>query len=198
MSVGPDRQALLDELDRLERELGDLVEPVADSSFDWQPDGGRGWSVGQCVDHLARANREYVRALGAGVGRKRDWLERLATRRAPRAAAELAAGLGGRLFLWTLEPPPRFKVPAPGRIAPASRCPKRETVEAFRAAQAEVRDLVRATAGLDLHRVRFPNPFVGGLPLLTVATGLLVIPAHERRHLLQIRRLLARPDYPLS
>jgi hypothetical protein len=58
-------------------------------------------------------------------------------------------------------------------------------VAAFRAVQRDVVSFVRDTAELDLNRVRFRNPFLKGLKLFNVATGVLVIAAHERRHLLQ-------------
>jgi hypothetical protein len=63
-----------------------------------------------------------------------------------------------------------------------------ETVASFAASQAEVREFLRAHADLDLAGVRFPNPFVPGIRF-SLATGLHVITAHERRHLWQARRV---------
>ena len=59
-----------------------------------------------------------------------------------------------------------------------------------------MREFLRAYANLDLAAVRFPNPFIRGLRF-SLATGLHVITAHERRHLWQawqVRRQLECAD----
>ena len=48
----------------------------------------------------------------------------------------------------------------------------------------EVRTFLHGNADLDLAGVRFSNPFIRGIRF-SLATGLHVIPAHERRHLWQ-------------
>lgn len=53
-----------------------------------------------------------------------------------------------------------------------------------------VRALIRESQNLDLNRIRFRNPFVR-LFYFTVGTGLLVISAHDRRHLWQAKQVLA-------
>lgn len=65
----------------------------------------------------------------------------------------------------------------------------------WRRIQAEVRDLLREAAGIDLNRTRFVNPFIP-LVRFTVGTGFLVIAAHERRHLWQAERVKANPGFP--
>ena len=52
------------------------------------------------------------------------------------------------------------------------------------ASQDEVRDFLTASADLDLAAIRFPNPFVRRIRF-SLATGLHVITAHERRHMWQ-------------
>jgi hypothetical protein len=51
-----------------------------------------------------------------------------------------------------------------------------------------VRSFLRTHADVDLAGVRFPNPFIRGVRF-SLATGLHVIAAHERRHLWQARRV---------
>jgi hypothetical protein len=51
-----------------------------------------------------------------------------------------------------------------------------------------VRTFLRRYGGIDLAGVRFPNPFIRGVRF-SLATGLHVIPAHERRHLWQAWRV---------
>jgi hypothetical protein len=73
----------------------------------------------------------------------------------------------------------------------------REVLEAFLRSQEDVRTVIRDGAELDLNRIRFHNPFIG-LLRFTVGTGLLVITAHNRRHLWQAERILESPEFPKS
>ena len=103
-------------------------------------------------------------------------------------------GWVGRLFIDSLEPPPKrwSRLKAPQKIRPRTAPPLGETFASFLASQADVRSFLLAHADLDLAGVRFPNPFLRGVRF-SLATGLHVIAAHERRHLWQawgVRRAL--------
>jgi hypothetical protein len=89
-----------------------------------------------------------------------------------------------------LEPPvkARTKSKAPRTIRPRTSPALDDAVRAFLAAQDEVRTFLRTYAGIDLAGVRFPNPFIRGVRF-SLATGLHVIAAHERRHLWQAWRV---------
>jgi hypothetical protein len=136
------------------------------------------WSVSECLDHLAIANHVYVGAMRpAALGaRTRGRLRRGPAR----------PGVIGRLFLAWMEPPvrPRLKKKAPASIRPRSAPALAEALARFRSSQEEVRAFVREIADLDLAHVTFANPFVTGIRF-SLATGLQVIAAHERRHLWQ-------------
>ncbi len=189
METPRDRQELLDELDRLERELGSLTESIDEARFNWQPDGGRAWSIGQCVEHLTRTNVAYVEALARSVARA-------GRRPGGQGGLPLDPGPFGGWFVRAMDEKATRQFRAPRRIVPGSECPRESTLADFRRAQADVRELVRSTVGLDLNGIRFANPFLARMPLLNVAAGILVIPAHERRHLRQARKVAQRPDFP--
>ena len=96
-----------------------------------------------------------------------------------------------------LEPPVRMRVRAPKpSLLPFSTCEKAPTWRAFLEVQEEVAELVRSSSDLDLTRLRFRNPLLAGLPLFNLATGFLVIVAHERRHLEQARAVRANAGFP--
>jgi hypothetical protein len=88
-----------------------------------------------------------------------------------------------------MEPPVKapFKMKAQRIIEPRA-APLANAFASFTTSQDEVRAFLGAYADLDLARVRFPNPFVRGIRL-SLATGLHVIAAHERRHLGQAWRV---------
>ena len=97
-----------------------------------------------------------------------------------------------------LEPPVAtwFKMRAPRTIRPRPEPRLRDAFAAFTVEQREVLAFLREHAGLDLAGVRFPNPFIRGVRF-SLATGLHVIAAHERRHLLQAWRVRGNAERAL-
>ena len=176
-----DIRDLEDQLDAVERDAQALVQSLTEQQGAWRAEPGS-WSVAECLDHLATANRVYLRAMtGPAVRAKaRGW-----ARRGP-----VVPGLVGRWFVRWLEPPvkPRLKSKAPRTIRPRTAPPLSDAFAAFTASQGDVRAFLRAYADLDLAGVRFPNPFVPGVRF-SLATGLHVITSHERRHLWQAWRV---------
>jgi hypothetical protein len=77
---------------------------------------------------------------------------------------------------------------APRKILPRLDPPLSDAVAALIASQKDVRAFLGANADLDLRSIRFPNPFIRGLAF-SLATGLNVIAAHQRRHLWQAWRV---------
>jgi len=173
--------ALEEALNAAERDARALVTGLTEEQGAWRVKAGS-WSVAECLDHLATANRVYLQAMqppgdrALGHGRRR------------RGRAQ--PGLIGRWFVRTLEPPvkTRFKTKAPRSIRPRASPALADAVSQFLASQGEVRAFLRRYAEIDLAGVRFPNPFIRGVRF-SLATGLHVIAAHERRHLWQAWRV---------
>ena len=105
------------------------------------------WSVAECLDHLATANRVYLAAMRPSAER--------ALRNGRRRRGSAQPGLIGGWFV--------------------------ESHDGIRA-------FLRTYADIDLSGVRFPNPFLRGVRF-SLATGLHVLTAHERRHLWQAWRV---------
>ena len=143
------------------------------------------WSVGQCLDHLCAANRVYGTAIAAALEGQ------------PRAPVQaITPGWLGRAFVTKYtEPSPRLRrIPAPGKIKPVQEVDL-SVLDRFHDSNDEVRELVRRASDHDVNRLRFVNPFVPFVRF-TVGTGLEVISAHERRHLLQAERVKASAGFP--
>ncbi len=176
-NVPADIQELHDQLDAAERDAQAIVDGLTEEHGTLRPRAGA-WSVSECLDHLATANRVYLRAMQEPADRARAH-GRLRSRPAKPGAA-------GRLFLFTLEPPPQWwsKLKAPRKIRPREAPPLADAFASFAASQAAVRAFLNSHADLDLTGIHFPNPFVRGIRF-SLATGLHVITAHERRHLWQ-------------
>jgi DinB superfamily len=172
---------LEDAFDAVERDARLLVADLPEALGTWRASEGA-WSVAECLDHLAAGNTVYIGAMARPAALAR---ERGRWRRGP-----ATPGFVGRWFIGMLEPPvtPRFKLTAPRIIRPRSGPPLHEAFAAFLTSHAAVRAFLRENADLDLARVRFPNPFVTGVRF-SLATGLHVLAAHDRRHLWQAWRV---------
>jgi hypothetical protein len=186
-NVPADIRELHDQLEAAEREAEALVAGLSEEQGTRRPEA-ESWSVAECLDHLATANRVYLRAMQEPANRARTHGRHRGQPARP--------GWAGRLFVATLEPPPKWwsRLKAPRSIRPRAATPLAEAFASFVTSQADVRAFLRAHADLDLAGVRFRNPFVPGIRF-SLATGLHVIAAHDRRHLWQawrVRRAVER------
>jgi hypothetical protein len=172
-----DLRQLEDMLDAADADAGRLTHGLSEAQGTWRA-AHDSWSVAECLDHLATANRVYLAAMTPAAHRARE--------RGRLRVGPARPGLLGRWFIRSLEPPvrPRLKGQAPQSIRPRTAPPLRDALAAFVDSQDAVRRFLRANADLDLAGVRFSNPFISALRF-SLATGLRVIAAHERRHLWQ-------------
>lgn len=177
----PDILTLEQAYDANERDARAVAAGLSEQLGGWRETPGS-WSVAECLDHLATANRVYVRAMTPPAERA------LADGRTRRGPAR--PGLIGGWFVRSLEPPvkPRTRRTAPRIIRPRVSPPLSDALEQFLASHEEARAFLRRYAEIDLAGVRFPNPFVAGIRF-SLATGVHVIDAHERRHLWQAWRV---------
>jgi hypothetical protein len=179
-SLPSDLQILTGAMNAADAAADAVASRVTEEEFFWQPDGGRRWSIGLCLDHLAVANTVYGAAIRGAVeaARARGW-----SRTGPGAP-----GFFGRRFIQSLEPPVRLRTSAPGTIKPRPVTSRDTILRAYHEAHDEVRRLIADAATIDTNRATFRNPF---LPLINVrvSTGFNVIAAHDRRHLWQAEQV---------
>ncbi len=175
MPLPQELQKLVDELDAADRDARAVADGLDETRGSWRPAPGA-WSVAECLDHLATANRVYLAPMGDAAERGR------AGGRLRRRPA--LPGLLGGMFARSLEPPVRMKMKNPTVATPRTSPPLADSLAAFLESEERVRAFIRANHDLDLAGIRFVNPFVRGIRF-SLATGLHVIAAHDRRHLWQ-------------
>jgi len=181
LSLPDDLQSILNKLDRTDEEARQLVASLTEAQLNWRP-SPTAWSVAQCLAHLGQMNSVLTAALRTAV--------RQADKNSAMPRKPIQPGWFGRWFISQMEPPPRRKMKSPKQGIPEARKSKEEILRAFIAAHDELRSLVHDAQDLDLNRIRFRNPFIG-LLRYSVGTALLVIGAHDRRHLWQARQVCA-------
>jgi hypothetical protein len=182
-----DVQRVIDQLDEADRHADALVANLSDAQFHWQPDGGRRWSVAQCLEHLAVGAEVYLACMRGAVDRAKQ--ER-SVRRGP-----LAPGFFGRQFANSLEPPVRFRGRAPTAIVPSSTLSRAEILSRFHGSHAALKAMAREAATIDANRATFQNPFLK-MVRMKLSSAFQVINAHDRRHLWQAEQVIARRDFP--
>lgn len=182
--------ALEQALDAVDRDARALVSGLSEQVGCWRADAAS-WSVAECFDHLAVSNDVYLNAMRPSAERA------LTTGRRRRRPA--LPGLIGRWFIRYLEPPvqPRTKGKNPPSTTPRPAVALSDAFSAFLASHEAVRAFVRRYEDIDLASVHFPNPFIRGVRF-SLATGVHVLPAHERRHLWQAARTRAAAERALS
>jgi hypothetical protein len=185
-----DIQDLGEALDAIERDARTLIDGLTEELGAWRAAAGS-WSVAECLDHIGTGNSVYVRAMKPAAERA------LRSRRLRCRPAE--PGLIGGWFVRLLEPPvnPGFRLKAPRAIRPRPSPPLQETFAQFLTSHDEVRTFLRQYADIDLAGVHFRNPFVRGIRF-SLATGLHVLVAHERRHLWQAWRVRRQAEQGTS
>jgi hypothetical protein len=187
MPLPPDLQRILDDINAADRAADVIAAACTEEQFHWRPRQGQGWSIGECLDHLATINVVYGDAIRRGIqnARARGW-----TRHAP-----AVPGFFGSLFVKSLEPPVTRRLRAPANTRPGPAKSRDEILAAYHAAHDHVRSLVSDAAEIDANRACFVNPFLHVLRV-RVSTGLQVIAAHDRRHLWQAEQVRQTPGYP--
>ena len=116
-----------------------------------------------------------------------------------RAAGRLKRGpfvLGffERMFLRVLEPPVRLRVKAPKKFVAVSQLSPEVTLARWAGLQERLASCIRSADGLDLVAVRVKSVF--GPISFSLNGTILILLAHERRHLWQARQVRVHSDFP--
>ncbi len=185
--LSADRNSILEQLKQAEDAAERLLSAKSREQANWQPNQGTSWSMWQCFDHLARINRVYCQALEAAVENPACNTRRHPAKGRARVVCEMVHQRHGATRAHAIQGTRKGDSDRGWR---SSGSP-----QAFLASHAPVRHVLEFWDRVNFNRVRFKNPFV---PLIrfTVGTGLMVINAHDRRHLWQAERVQDAPGFP--
>lgn len=186
MSYVLTRGEVATQLDAIHAKTSEVCAGLDSARLNWQPDGGRRWSIAQCLDHLAKTTQFYGRRLEDAIST------------APAGAERQAAhpNLMGRMLIWSMEPPARLHMPTHAALQPPSTLEPAEVRRAFSDSLDYLSTLTARALHIDASRVKYANPLARDTRLFNVATGVLVMLAHNRRHLDQADRVRRHKDFP--
>lgn len=160
--------------------------PLSPEQRWWRPAPGS-WSIGEVFDHLVVTDRLYHPRIRAAIERTRA--------AGLQATAPYRPTFFSRLLLGMVRPDSPKKLPAPKPYRPAADPAHAQRIEDFLAQQDALLALMRDAEGWDLNRKRFGNPVIG-LLRQSIGDGLAIVVTHQRRHVLQAKRVRGDPAFP--
>ena len=179
---------LTGDLDQVTSEVEAAFGRLSHSQLNWKPSADR-WSIAQCLDHLVTINRLYfplLASLRSGAPSPGFW-----ERHSP------FSGLLGRLLIKTLSPENRKKTKTSAKAEP-STSEIDGIIERFVRHQAEliahIRDIPRS---VDRTRTIVTSPLLSWVTY-SLDDCLTILVVHEKRHVLQARRVMEDVAFPKS
>ena len=181
----------LDEVERAVR--GDLDEArrafggLSPAALAWTPAPGR-WSVGQCLHHLDVTDRLYLDRLESALAR--------AVERGLHGEEPFRGTWFGRWFTRSMAPGPSRRLKTPRVFDPgeAAGLPG-DVIGSFERSRERFLETLARARGVDLDRVAVASP-VSRLIRFRASDAFRIMVAHDRRHLVQARRVLDTPTFP--
>ena len=175
----------MDAIDAIEEEINDatarawsLVKSTDGRLFTVRPHPNS-WSASECIAHLSISTEMFLPVLRTALddARKRnlvsdkppkmDWL--------------------GSVLRWFLDPPFRQRVKTAQPFVPKSVRAKAEAFGEFSTLQNKLLEILRASRGFDLRKIKIVSPFDKRVKY-NLYSAFRIVAAHERRHLWQAER----------
>lgn len=151
-------------------------------TFAQRPDESS-WSAGECVAHLTLTARAYLPLIDEAL--REPGLVRVPD------GHRYRRDFMGWLLCRMMEPPARIRTATIPLFEPAIVRDRDAVVEEFVAQQDAIEARIRAGAGLDIGRLTITSPFNARLRY-SLYSALCAVLAHQRRHLWQADRAIAR------
>lgn len=154
---------------------------LAPQDFTRRP-SAQSWSAAECVRHLSLTTKSYLPMIDEALA-------------GPAAGTvppghRYRADLIGRLLAWLQEPPFRTRTRTTQAFTPIAVGSPLDVIAEFETLQSALIARVEACEGHDLERARLVSPFNARVKYNLYA-AMLILAAHERRHLWQADRALA-------
>lgn len=171
------------------RSLADgLIGNMSVEQLGWSP-APKSWSPVEVLDHMNNAAEKYHVLVRRTIERSRE--------RGLQDSASFRPGWLQRWFVNQIEPKANTRpLPAPGAFRPIVRQSVDTHIrDRFFELCNSLQELLSEADGVALTKLRFASP-VSPLLRFNLGEAFWLLVAHEHRHLLQIQRLCANPQYP--
>lgn len=169
---------------KVQAEFGKLSE----AQLNWKPTADA-WSVGQCLDHLIKTNRQYypiLEEISQGHKKNTFW-----------EYIPILPRLWGRLMLKSLDPGSTRKLKAPAVFRPGNDKVPGSIVSNFVQHQQDFIRLIKATDHVNHEETIITSP-ASAFITYSLKDCINICAVHEERHFLQAKRLLQQQDFPVN
>ena len=170
------------QFEQITQDARDLVKGLTEEEFNWRPAPGV-WSIEECFAHLTMVGDVELLHIERAIdeGRQKGIL----------GTGPFRYSALERLILRETEPPARHNMSAPKRFMPLHNQPVTGVMPTFFHVQSMFLLQLQRADGLHLRRVKVVTPISRFLKV-SLGTTFAQTAAHERRHLAQARRVLAK------
>ena len=174
----------LDEATERVRQLAAVVAKLPEGRWSQRAADG-GWSVAHCVTHLNVTTHEFLPRLDEAIRHGRD-MNLVGT-------GPFRRDFMGWMLCRFVEPPYKRKVDTPPKFDPQEVEAVDATLAKWDRLQGELGKRIDAADGLALNKVKVVSPFFEQMQY-SLLSALMVIPAHQRRHIWQAYNALKGPE----
>lgn len=172
--------SLREQIQQARRQAEEIATGLSLEQLNSRPDPAK-WSIAECFAHL-NVTAEIIQPLvAAAVAEgKSSQLH---------GKGPYSPGFLGRLLVWIAEPPPKFSMRAPRKVAPRIELGTGDEVIAkFLQLNDQWMRLVEDMDGLNLKKIKVA-PLFPRMPRLRLSDPIPWMLAHQRRHLWQAERV---------
>jgi hypothetical protein len=177
--------SLIDAINGIASETSTTFGQLTPEQLNWKPSAER-WSVAQCFDHLLTSNRGYLPIVDRVLAGEKPTLWQ---------KMPLLPGLMGKLLIKSLDPASTRKLKAPKSFQPAASDIRDSVINDFIDQQARIAEKMKASEHLDLAHIVITSP-AAAVVTYSLLDGYRIIVVHERRHLLQAKRVTEEAAFP--
>jgi hypothetical protein len=174
------QSSLREQIQQAKRQADEIAAGLSPEQLVSRPDPAK-WSIAECFAHL-NVTAEIVQPLVAAA---------IAEGKSSRVHGKGPHALSffGRLLVWIAEPPPKFNMSAPRKVAPRIELATgTEVIAKFLQWNDQWLRLVDDMEGLDLEKIRVA-PLFRRMPRLRLSDPIPWMLAHQRRHLWQAEQV---------
>jgi hypothetical protein len=165
-------------------DLRSKVEPLEYLQLGWRPPEG-GWSIAQVMEHLVITDQSYV-----------DALRELLPKAKAATSSEWKPSFIGGFLIRSQMPDSKTKVTTPPRWRPGPEA-RANVVDEYIKLREQLIDLMKQADGNDLRRTKLSSPAAKWIRI-NVGDAFMTLVVHTQRHLRQIDRIRAHPQFPLN
>ena len=156
---------------------------LSPSQLTWQPEP-RKWSIMQCLEHMNRTTRHYLKLINSATAKKAE------------ADNEFKSGfLGGFLAKSFSQIPAKRKFKTTRAFSPANDMNPEEVLKDFIVLNDQMNQRMVSLAGCDLNKNKIPSPAFSFLKF-SFGDVMNMDARHTARHLYQIENILKAEGFP--